>query len=151
MAGSDLRAQVVAEARSWLRTPFAHQAHTKGVATDCGGLIAGVAIALGLLPSDFWERDFAPHAGYPRTPGAGLVSALCQRFLRPVHTRPDHGDVLLLRFSAEPQHLAIVTPYRHGGLAMIHAYSRARSVVEHRLADVWRARIVAAFALPGVA
>jgi len=45
---------------------------------------------------------------------------------------------------AEPQHLAIVTPYRHGGLAMIHAYSRSSAVVEHRLADVWRARIVAA-------
>ncbi len=152
MAGSSTREQVVAEARSWLGTPFAHQGHVKGIGADCAGLVAGVAIALGLLPADWWQRDFAPHAGYPRTPGAGLMPAVCRRFLRhlePMHARP--GDVLLLRFSTEPQHLGIVTPYHLGGLAMIHAYSRSSAVVEHRLADVWRARVVAAFALPGVA
>jgi NlpC/P60 family putative phage cell wall peptidase len=145
------RSAVVAEARGWLGTPFAHQAHAKGVGADCAGLVAGVAISLGLLPADWWERSFAPWGGYPRTPTIGIVPVLCRRFMR--HLEPAQaqaGDVLLLRLSVEPQHLAIATPYQHGGLAMIHAYSRAGAVVEHRLADVWRARIVAAFALPGI-
>lgn len=156
MAASDLtialasRAEVIAEARAWLGTPFVHQGRAIGVGADCAGLVAGVAIRLGLLPADWWERHVAP-IGYPRTPGSGIVPALCRRFMRhfdPAQARP--GDVLLLRYSVEPQHLAIATPYHHGGLAMIHACSRSGSVVEHRLADVWRARIVAAFALPGV-
>lgn len=157
MAASDLtislasRTEVVTEARAWLGTPFVHQAHTIGVGADCAGLVAGVAIRLGLLPANWWEHYFVAHAGYARTPGPGLASALCRRFMRhfdPVQARP--GDVLLLRYSVEPQHLAIATPYHHGGLAMIHACSRVGSVIEHRLADVWRARVVAAFALPGV-
>ncbi len=61
------------------------------------------------------------------------------------------GHVLLFRFRTEPQHMAIVGDDGNGRLTMIHAYSLAGRVVEHRIAPVWRARIVQAYALPGVA
>jgi uncharacterized protein YijF (DUF1287 family) len=62
------------------------------------------------------------------------------------------GDVVWMRFEKEPQHLGIVGDYVHGGLSLIHAYNGAgvNRVVEHRLDDTWRARIVAAWRYPGV-
>lgn len=36
------REEIVAEARTWLGTPYAHQASLKGVGCDCLGLIRGV-------------------------------------------------------------------------------------------------------------
>ena len=37
-----VRAAVLAEARSWLGTPYRHQASRKGVGCDCLGLVRGV-------------------------------------------------------------------------------------------------------------
>ena len=42
------RLEVVCEARTWLGTPFHHQARAKGEACDCAGLVIGVARALGV-------------------------------------------------------------------------------------------------------
>ena len=147
------RQDIINEARSWLGTPFIHQTHRKGVGADCGGLIGGICIGVGLFPPNWWRTEFVEHAGYARTPSNGMLEAICRRFMRPIalaDAKP--ADVLLMRFKQEPQHLAILVPYYHGGLAMIHAYSRAKppGVVAHRFADVWRARVVEAFALPGV-
>jgi len=44
------RAAIVAEARSWVKTPYIGHACIKGVGTDCGQLIYGVYRAVGLLP-----------------------------------------------------------------------------------------------------
>ena len=60
------------------------------------------------------------------------------------------GDVMLMKFKTEPQHLAIVANYVHGGLSMIHAMSTVGRVAEHRLAPEWRARVVGAYSMPGV-
>ena len=54
------------------------------------------------------------------------------------------GDVLLMRFRKDPQHLAFVTDYADG-LGIIHSYSSIGRVVEHRLDEKWRRRIVAAY------
>ena len=65
------------------------------------------------------------------------------------------GDVIVIRFDADPQHLSIVADYAHGGLSMIHALDRPGhergKVLEHRLPPHYVRRIVAAYALPGVA
>lgn len=145
------RQVIIDEARSWLDTPFQHQSHRKGLGCDCGGLIGGICIGAGLFPADWWETSFASHSGYARTPSNGTLEAICHLFMRRIplaEAKP--ADVLLMRFKQEPQHLAILVPYRYGGLEMIHAYSRAGKVVGHRFADVWRARVVEAFALLGV-
>jgi len=54
------------------------------------------------------------------------------------------GDVYLMKFDKEPQHLAIVSHY-----GIIHAYAEVKKVVEHGLDDVWKSRIVAAFRYKG--
>ena len=56
------------------------------------------------------------------------------------------GDLLLMRFAGEPQHLAVFT-----GETIIHAYQATGRVVEHSLDDKWRRRIVRVYRFVGVA
>lgn len=145
------RASVAAEARRWLATPFSHQGRTLGIGCDCGGLVGGVAVALGIVPATWWRDVFDPQfGGYSRQPSHGTLQRVCESFMAQTD-EPDVGDVLLMRFADEPQHLGIVCDYAHGGLSLVHALARAGKVVEHRLAPVWRARVVRAYRMPGVA
>jgi cell wall-associated NlpC family hydrolase len=41
------RSAIVAEARTWIGTPYRHQASLKGVGCDCLGLVRGVPGAPG--------------------------------------------------------------------------------------------------------
>ncbi|MCY1441669.1 putative phage cell wall peptidase, NlpC/P60 family [compost metagenome] len=132
--------EIIAVARSMLKTPFKHQARVPGLGLDCAGLLVCVCQELGVPIEDV--------QGYGRNPFNGLLEAAIRRqpFLREVpkgELQP--GDVLLMRFSQAPQHVAIVTD-----LGIIHAYEHSGSVVEHRLADVWRARITHAFRFEGI-
>lgn len=146
------RAEVVAEARAWIGTPYAHQAHLRGVGCDCGGLIGGVAVALGIVSADWWETAFAKHIGYSRQPhGNSLVDVLDVFMTRidPAEAQP--ADVLVFRFRREPQHVGIVVPH-DGGMGMVHALNAGtRAVVEHRIDEKWQRRVTHAYALPGVA
>lgn len=149
------RAEIVAEARKWIDTPFMHQQHMIGVGCDCGGLIRGVLMTKGLLRSDY--LDFLPEEarGYAATPDGVSMRRSCDALMTQVplgQLRP--GDVVLLEFERGlPQHTAIVADYRHGGLSVIHALGPhfPSKVIEHRLDSSWRKRIVAAYAIPGVA
>jgi NlpC/P60 family putative phage cell wall peptidase len=136
-------AQVVAAARGWLGTRWQHQASLRGVACDCAGLVIGVARELGLVA-------VTPPA-YDRRPDGVMLQALCDLHLARIALPTlQPGDVLLFRYETAPQHLAIVGD-GPGYPTMIHAHAPSRKVVEHRLDDAWRARIVAAYRLPGLA
>lgn len=58
------RQLIVEEAKSWLRTPFHHEARIKGAGVDCGTLIAEVFERTGLIPHvkiPHYSRDFMLH------------------------------------------------------------------------------------------
>lgn len=120
----------------------------KTVGVDCAGLVICIARELGLVEHDFDINGYAP------TPDGVSMQAACDQFMTRVQWgQVMPGDVLLIRFASDPQHMAIVADYLHGGLSMIHADMRASPprVLEMRLADVWRARVIQAYRLPGVA
>jgi cell wall-associated NlpC family hydrolase len=142
------RMDVVAEARTWLGTPFIHQARLRGVGVDCVGLPIGVARSLGLVAPDF------DVTGYPGSPdGKSLLGLADQHMTRIARADMQSGDVIVIRWEVEPQHFGMLGDYLHGGLSMIHAMGtrdgRGR-VIEHRLDKSMLARFVAAYALPGV-
>lgn len=141
-------AEIVAEGRTWLRTPFHHQGRVKGVGVDCGGVPLETGKALGLLPAD------AVITGYPRQPDGTSLLAHCDRWLvRIPRTAMAPGDVIVVRFDRDPQHVALLGDYRHGGLSMIHALGTPDGrgeVVEHRLDAGTLARLVAAYRFRGV-
>ena len=139
---------VVAEARSWINSPYHHQARLRGVGVDCIGLVIGVGRALSLCAPDF---DFT---GYGRTPDGKTMLSECDRFMTRIQRdeiRP--GNVIVLRFERDPQHMAIVADYLHGGLSMIHALGTVDGkgkVIEQRLSAEILDRLVQAYALPGI-
>lgn len=145
------RAEVVAEARAWIGTRFHHQASLKGVGCDCIGLVRGVGTELGIYTSsDLALPEVQQFKGYARTPTNGMLKRGFDLFavrIPRAEIRP--GDIILMRFESEPQHVAIVSEL-NGVLSMIHSYALPRKVVEHSIDTTWRSRIVAAYSFPGV-
>ena len=146
------RAEIVAEARSWIGTPFRHQAHMKHVGCDCVGLVRGVCSTLGICPDDPWQLPGAEkYRGYSRTPDGYSLMEACGQYMDRIpvdEARP--GDVFVLKWAQHPQHAGFFGNYVHGGLSLIHAFSRGAKgdgVVEHRIDPTWRARICAAFVI----
>ena len=132
---------IIAAARACLGTPFRHQGRLPGIGLDCAGVAVEVARALGCAPLDV--------SGYGRTPAAGQLEAVLDA--QPDLERVDRedrqpGDILLLRFTGEPQHLAILTDEG----TMIHSYEAVGTCCEHRLSAVWAARIVRVYRFRGV-
>jgi hypothetical protein len=110
-----------------------------------------VLVAVGAAPATAWSREFALHATYGKHAPDGLVVAGLRAVLLEIpvaDARP--ADVVVMRLPGEPQHLALLTPYRLGGSSVIHALFGAGKVVEHQLDDTWRARITHAFRIPGI-
>lgn len=135
-------AEVVAEARRWLGTPYRHQASCRGAGADCLGLVRGVwrafygaePLALPAYTPDWSEaaRDEALLRG-----ARGLLDEVPLAEAAP-------GDVLLFRMRtrAVAKHLGILA-----GETFIHAYC-GHGVVESSLSAPWRRRIVADFRFP---
>lgn len=127
---------VISAARVCIGTPFRHQGRLPGVGLDCAGLGIVAAKAVGIEIKDF--------SGYPRLPFDGMLKKMfdeqdCLRQLSINNAMP--GDVLLMRISAAPQHVAILS---YNGF-MIHAYQGVGKVVEQRIDDFWKRKIVAAY------
>lgn len=135
-------ADVVWAARAELGTPWMHQGRLPGFALDCAGLVIVTARRLGLLPADFDIN------GYSRVPD-GSMAGVCERYMQPIG-EIELGAVLLLAVHQDPQHLAIVGNYRHGGHSIIHAASRAGRVIETRIMFAAGCQLRGIYRLPGV-
>lgn len=134
-----MRDAIVAEARSWIGTPFHWEASVKGVGCDCKGLVAGVARELGLMEA---ESAFARATAYHRAIDAAYLRRGLEALFDWVE-QPEPGDILLLRVAGKAQHLAILTePGR-----MIHTYGKGpKCVIEVPMGTIWRASIDSAWA-----
>ena len=139
------RADIVEAARSWIGTPYRHQASCKGVGADCLGLVRGV-----------WREIYGdePEAMPPYTPDwaeRGAGETLRDAALRHLTVIPKSearaGDLLLFRISEQAS-------AKHAGLLaaperLIHAYW-GRAVTETALTPWWARRRAFAFSFPGV-
>jgi len=135
------RAEIIAEARTWRRTPWRHQGRLKGIACDCVGFIVGVPVALGIFPCGFDIN------GYPREGDWQRMRSVLDNYLDRVELRKmTGGDVLWLRVGRIPQHLAIFT---FDG-TIIHAVDPNRGVTEHILNDRWFSAIVGVWSYRGL-
>lgn len=121
---------LIATARSAIGTPFKHQGRDLD-GLDCAGLLAWAVRQHGL---DVIDLD-----AYSRQPLGGLLIAMIERqpFLHRVGRPPRAGDVLVMRFDKEPQHVALCA-----GETVIHAYEGVGKVCEHRIDRAWQNRIL---------
>jgi len=142
---SAFRRRIVAEARSWVGTPYRHQAARKGAGTDCLGLIRGLwRVLYGHEPEQVpaYSWDWSEPQGEERLWEAAA------RHLVPVKGPIEPGQVVLFRMRSDAvaKHLGIVSSADPAPL-FIHAYARL-GVVESALAAPWRRRVVARFDFP---
>jgi NlpC/P60 family putative phage cell wall peptidase len=134
-------------ARTWLGTPYRHQASERGVGADCLGLVRGVwREVVGTEP----EAPPPYSADWAEVGSEEMLLRAARRRLveRPVGMmRP--GDVLLFRMSegAAVKHCAILSDVEGPEPRMIHAYW-GRAVVESWMGPWWKRRLVAVFGWP---
>ena len=139
------REEVQAEARTWLGTPFSDQGSIKGKRADCIGFPWGVARKLRLAPNIGLDSpSVKPYMGYGRHPVPSKFIGALRKHLVEIKTADlQVSDIILFRGKLEPSHLALVTDY-----GIIHSSLEFGKVVEHRLTDNLRSRILLAFRFP---
>jgi cell wall-associated NlpC family hydrolase len=128
MSAEAERAAVVAEARSWIRTPWVHQADVKGAGVDCAMLLARVYINVGLVPlfdPRPYPADWYLHRSEERFLGVLLARSHQVK-------KPEAGDVVMFRVGRCFSHGAIVT--RADPLTIVHSFQPVGSVIEEEVA-----------------
>jgi cell wall-associated NlpC family hydrolase len=105
--------EIVAQARTWLGTPYHHHGRVKGVGVDCAQILIAVFAAAGVID------EFDPGA-YPRDWHLSHCEEIYARWLDKFGERvqtPAPGDVALYKFGRAHSHGGIVTPE-----GVIHSY-----------------------------
>lgn len=139
------RDEIVASARSWLGTPYHHQASVKGAGTDCLGLVRGVYREVTGREAEApppYSRDWAEASG-----AETMLEAARRHLVEVPRDRAGAGDVIIFRLrpGCVAKHAAILT----GADRMIHAQEGV-PVCEVHLGPWWCRRIAAVFQFPNL-
>lgn len=131
--------EIVAEALTWLGTPYHHQGRVKGFGVDCAMLLCEVYHAVGMIPTldtPVYPPDWHLHRGEER-----YLQHIMQYAVEV--DEPQAGDVALFKFGRCVSHAAIIVSWP----TVIHAYMQHGQVVmsdasqgklSTRLAGFWR-------------
>ena len=139
-------ALVVAEAMTWVGTPYRHQGSRKGVGCDCLGLVRGVWRAVyGVEPErpGAYAPDWAESGN-----GEPLLAAARRHGEEKDRRHAAPGDLIVFRWRAHhaAKHLGILVAED----AFVHAYE-GHGVMVSALVPQWRRRIAGVFAFPAPA
>ncbi len=107
-------AAVVAEAMTWLRTPYPHNARVKGAGVDCIQILIAVYSAVGLI-DDVVTGDYVPDWMLHRDEECYLAGITRYTHLIEI---PKPGDIAMFKFGRTASHGAIVMEWP----MIIHAY-----------------------------
>jgi NlpC/P60 family putative phage cell wall peptidase len=141
--------RIVIEARSWIGTPYRHQASTKGAGADCLGLLRGIWRAIfGREPA-----AIPPYSSdWSEVSGEEALLAAARTWLVELHTSGERpGDILLFRMrnGCVAKHLGVAA--RAGAApSFIHAYT-GHGVIESPLSEPWQRKVIARFQFPEIA
>jgi cell wall-associated NlpC family hydrolase len=117
------RAEIVAEAMTWLNTPYHHNSSIKKVGVDCARLPAAIYYAVGLIP--LVEPEYSPQWMLHHDQEKFLEFVL--PYAREI-TRADllPGDLIMWKFGRTYSHSGIVID---DDGHIIHAVTRNQAVV----------------------
>jgi hypothetical protein len=142
--------------RSFINVPFGHQ-RRKPWKLDCAGLllvsmqgwarnVPFTEDPIGAFVRAWDGRPTVDLQAYGRTPYQdGLQRVVEDNAGPPVEGPPVAGDVVLMRFRGDPQHVGVIADHPEGGLRLIHTDSAIKRVTEHRLDDGWAEHIFAVY------
>lgn len=139
----DVATRAVEIARSWIGTPYHHQASLRGVGADCLGLVRGVWRGLyGCDP----DVHVAYSADWAETSGREAMLTGAARHLMAIDPATlAAGDVVVFRL--RPHTVAKHAGIMSGSTTMIHAMEGS-TASEVFLSAWWRRRIAGAFRFP---
>ena len=106
----NIREKIVAEARSWIGTPFHHAARLKGVGVDCANLLIGVYAAAGIAEEftpEYYPQDWHMHRDEPRF--LATLLEYCERL--PDGEPPMPGDIAMFNYGRHAAHGAVVASF----------------------------------------
>ena len=139
------RAGVVQSARSWIGTPYHHQASRRGLGTDCLGLVRGIF-------RELYDREAEEPPAYSPDWGeaAGretLIEAAARHLIRRETSTPDPGDIVVFRMrrGAIAKHVGVMT----SAASMVHA-QQSVGVIEVGFGANWQRRVVGVYCFPGI-
>ena len=110
---------VVAEAKTWLKTPYHHMGRIKGAGVDCGQLLAAVYESAGVV--DHFDPGYYPvdwHLHRSEEKYVEAISAQAAEELLPPERIPLPGDIAVYQFGRTVSHGVIVIEWP----LVIHAY-----------------------------
>lgn len=139
------RDDIVGAALPAIDTPFRHQGRVLGLGLDCAGLYVIICQSLDIPHQDA--------TGYPRTPYDGELERQmdAQPALRRIPVdEAEKGDILVMRMTSAPQHIALHAGESNGYPCVIHASEEHGKVCHHRIDELWRARVVRAYRFEGL-
>lgn len=112
--------KIIAEAESWIGTPFHHGQQVKNIGVDCLNLIIGIGVNCKLMepvPDNFLI--------YPRIPSPKKLIDGLNRFAKPTEEKFLIGSFCAISWSRDlPMHVALYI----GNNCFIHATQNAKRV-----------------------
>lgn len=143
MTESEIRAAIVAEAMTWLKTPWHHRGNLKGGGVDCAHFVKAPFVACGVIADfdlGYYPPDWHLHQDEPR-----FLSRLGE-YAEPLPQggRGAPGDIAMFQYGRHAAHGSIVVEWP----LIIHAFAKDRRVtlsdascdadLAQRLAGFWR-------------
>ena len=138
-----MRDAIVAEARSWIDTPYVHAGRVKGVGVDCVQLVVACGLTAGMADPELPSYGFQPDSE--------VMMLELQKHLNPVPFRKLlPADLILFRSGGTLIHVGIVSQLYP--MAFLHAFNKdsVMKVVEIELGDFWRKKIAGCFRFRGL-
>ena len=117
----NIRESIIAEAMTWIGTPWHHNAQIKGVGVDCAQFLIGVYHNVGLVPdidTGNYPRDWHLHKSQPM-----FLDFLSQYADQVLYAKT--GDIIMWKYGRHPAHGSIVIDDH----TIIHAFRDERGVV----------------------
>ncbi len=118
------RAEIVAEARKWIGTPYHNCADVRGAGVDCGMLLVRIFVDTGLI-APFDPRPYPPDWHLHRDAERYLESIF--DYAGEVET-PSLGDIVVFKYGRAFSHGAIVTGL--DPITIVHAFQPCECVCE---------------------
>jgi NlpC/P60 family putative phage cell wall peptidase len=147
MQPSASRKALVEEAKTWVGTPYHHQAGVKGVGVDCAYLVARVGTGAGVLPSPTippYTIEWAMHSK------SEFMLDLIEKFggVKADYEWPLPGDILTFQYGRAASHMGIMIDEKqfiHG-----HVGNGINRVVVNSLDGDFVKRLHAIYKYPGI-
>lgn len=138
-----MRQDIVDSVRTWLETPYHHQARVKGAGVDCAQLIAGVAEECGYIEPGVAIQNYSTE-WHLHNREERMLQYLEEFGCKLKEEPAQPGDILCFKFGRVCSHLGILVPENK----FIHARIDVHKVVLNSLSGDWLKRHVRTYSFP---